>query len=92
MLLRRALLQFVPLTIRFIPLRPQLDFLFLPFSLEKKSCFVCLRPSELHLFNPIKAGGSESFLKKALEIRYRVKMHVHAQFFKASSLKKKLDR
>ena len=81
MLLRRALLQFVPLTIRFIPLRPQLDFLFLPFSLEKKSCFVCLRPSELHLFNPIKAGGSESFLKKALEIRYRVKMHVHSPIF-----------
>ena len=59
--------------------------------------------SSSYTFNPIKAGGSESMyslggrlaplppLKKALEKRYRVEMHVHA-IFQGQLIEKKLDR
>ena len=60
---------------------------------SKQKCFKNPDKTNKHLlyiFNPIKAGGSESFLKKALEIRYRVKMHVHSPIFQGQLFEKKI--
>ena len=58
----------------------------------------------LQVFDPLKTRGSESMYilggrptppppsKKALEIRYRVEMHVHSPIFQGQLIEKKLDR
>ena len=42
--------------------------------------------------NPVKAGGQNLCIKKALENRYRVDMHVHSPNFHDQFKEKKLDR
>ena len=44
----------------------------------------------LSVFNPIKAGESESMY--SLESMYRVEMHVHSPIFQGQLIEKKLDR
>ena len=63
----------------------------------KENYKLCGNKQEIRIYlNPIKARGSEFMYslggvwrpppgKKTLENRYRVEMHVHSQFFKASS-------